>query len=377
MTDKPLVSIIVPILNGERFIRESIESIFAQTFSNWELLLVDDGSSDNSVHIARKYAEKYPEKIFFLMHEGHQNKGVSATRNLGIKHSRGELVAFLDQDDIWFPNKLERQVRIMQENPDVGIVVNPAMYWNEDGSKNPQPMSLSPYKNPPGAWVPKIIETEDNTACPSAVLVRTSVIRMVGGEEESFGLIEDTVFWVKISLVTSFYYDPEPLLLYRIHSQSMWNGAPENKRHQARIRFYIWLKQYLPSHNNTQFKVELPVIQQRLYFALVRYLINTKQFESGSAVIELIEQLPDAPKDAEWNYLVASCLHGSQIKPQEALLRYNLALNYGYDEFLISYNRGILHKQLGNIAEAKKDLLRAIELKPDEDAIKRILANMH
>ena len=255
MGKDPIVSVIVPFLNGEQFIHEAIDSVFMQTYDSWELLLVDDGSTDHSTEIAKEYANKYPDKVHYLMHEKHQNKGLSASRNLGVAHSHGEFIAFLDVDDIWFPNKLEKQVNIMKEDPDIGVVVNPAFYWYEDGNKILQPMTLSVGKNQPTAWIIKILEGEDNTACPSAVLIRTDILRRVGGSEELFrGLFEDAVLWIKINLYASYYYDPECLLLYRIHSQSLWNGASENQRQLARMRFYVWLGDCLNRYDSTQFK---------------------------------------------------------------------------------------------------------------------------
>jgi glycosyltransferase involved in cell wall biosynthesis len=104
--DKPVVSIVVIFLNAEQFIREAIESAFAQTYKCWELLLVDDGSADGSKAIAHQYAALYPERVLYLEHHDHQNRGMSASRNLGVSHARGKYIAFLDADDVWLPHKL-------------------------------------------------------------------------------------------------------------------------------------------------------------------------------------------------------------------------------------------------------------------------------
>src|SRR5215207_11709928 len=110
MTSKLLVSSVMIFLNAEKFIEEAIESVFAQTYDNSELLLVDDGSTDDSTQIALRYAERDPEKVRYLEHPGHRNRGMSASRNLGVSHAEGEYVAFLDADDVWLPYKLQRQV---------------------------------------------------------------------------------------------------------------------------------------------------------------------------------------------------------------------------------------------------------------------------
>src|SRR5919107_1887161 len=110
MSSRPLVSTVVAFLNGERFIEEAIESVLAQTYDNWELLLVDDGSTDGSTRIALQCAEQYPAKVRYLEHLGHQNCGMSASRNLGVSRAKGQYIAFLDADDVWLPHKLQQQV---------------------------------------------------------------------------------------------------------------------------------------------------------------------------------------------------------------------------------------------------------------------------
>src|SRR5512135_1708649 len=123
-----LVSVIIPFYNCERFLREAIESVLAQSYKLWELLLVDDGSTDGGTEIAREIAALQPDKIFYLEHAGHANCGVTRTRNLGVGQSRGEFLAFLDGDDVWLPRKLEVQVHHLRENPDAGLIFGPSEY---------------------------------------------------------------------------------------------------------------------------------------------------------------------------------------------------------------------------------------------------------
>src|SRR5256885_6022630 len=117
-TPSPLVSAITIFYNGKTFIAEAIESVVAQTYPSWELLLVDDGSTDGASEIARDYAARHPERIRYLEHDGHRNRGMSASRNLGLQHSRGALVAFLDSDDVWLPEKIARQVATLDAHPE-------------------------------------------------------------------------------------------------------------------------------------------------------------------------------------------------------------------------------------------------------------------
>lgn len=110
---EPLVSIIMPCYNAERYVVQSIESVLAQTYQNWELLITDDGSTDKSVEIISKYCTK-DERINVLVPDEHQ--GIARTRNMSISRSKGRFVAFLDSDDIWYPEKLEKQVGYMLDN---------------------------------------------------------------------------------------------------------------------------------------------------------------------------------------------------------------------------------------------------------------------
>jgi glycosyltransferase involved in cell wall biosynthesis len=115
--------------NSERYITEAIDSVLAQTFTDFELLLVDDGSTDTSSAIARDYVNRSPTTVRYLEHEGHANRGMSAARNLGLRNAVGEFVALIDSDDVWRPNKLAEQLRILELHPGLGMVSGTVRYW--------------------------------------------------------------------------------------------------------------------------------------------------------------------------------------------------------------------------------------------------------
>lgn len=128
---EPLVSIITPLYNSEKYIAETIESVLAQTYSNWEMIIVDDCSKDNSTKIVEEYQKK-DRRIKLYRNE--INKGVSYTRNRAIDLSQGKYIAFLDSDDLWKKEKLEKQIKFMEEK---NVVLSYTAYEkiNEDGSK--------------------------------------------------------------------------------------------------------------------------------------------------------------------------------------------------------------------------------------------------
>lgn len=126
MMNYPKVSVIIPDYNGEKYIAEAIESALGQTYRNFEIIVVNDGSADNSYEKIKPYLPS----VKYIFQE---NQGVAAARNTGIKHSSGELIAFLDQDDLWLPEKLELQVDYLLRNPDVGLVHSNMSYIDEQG----------------------------------------------------------------------------------------------------------------------------------------------------------------------------------------------------------------------------------------------------
>src|SRR5215207_8996520 len=125
----PLVSIITPFYNVEAYLAETIESVIHQDYVNWELILIDDGSSDASTAIAKSYADKFPSKIFYLEHSNHSNRGAAASRNEGISMAKGELISFLDSDDCLLPNKLQEQVALFKQMPEASVICESTKYW--------------------------------------------------------------------------------------------------------------------------------------------------------------------------------------------------------------------------------------------------------
>jgi glycosyltransferase involved in cell wall biosynthesis len=253
MSNKPLVSVIIIFLNAERFIEEAIESVIGQTYSNWEILLVDDGSTDSSSEIARYYAALYNSRVRYLEHDRHENRGMSASRNLGINNSKGEYIAFLDSDDVWLPNKLERQITILEDYPEVALVYGTTKIWRSwsDNSSDKQ------YDKPQKLIVkvdsvtrpPKLLEIFlcKEYATPTEILVRSQIVKSLGGFEDSFrGMYEDQVFLAKVCLQYSVFASSECWLKYRIHPDSCCNVEVKAGRHdEARIVFLNWLSKYL------------------------------------------------------------------------------------------------------------------------------------
>jgi glycosyltransferase involved in cell wall biosynthesis len=278
----PLASCIMIFLNAERFIQEAIQSIFAQTEPSWELLLVDDGSTDGSTSLARHYAEQRPGKVRYLEHEGHQNLGMSASRNLGISNARGANIAFLDSDDVWLPNKLRAQLTMLDDYPEAGMVYGPTQYWyswtnrREDRERDfmgiigVEPDTLV---EPPDLLKQTLRDGGATLPGICSILARREAVAAVNGFETSFrGPYEDQAFLVKMFLKHSILVSDSCLDLYRQHpnsccSQAIARGDYHPMRpHPARRTFLTWLAEYLSAEG-----VKDPEIWNALHRALRPY----------------------------------------------------------------------------------------------------------
>lgn len=256
---KPLVSVIVPFLNVELFINEAIESVFAQTYDNWELLLVDDGSTDGSSDRAREVAEGCPKKVRYLEHDGHQNRGLPASRNLGLAQARGEYIALLDADDVWLPEKLEQQVLILESNPEAAMVYGRSGYWRSwtgdaaDFDRDFVPelgIEADTLVPAPRLLLLSYPLGVAPTPCPSDILLRRAALERVGGFEESFinhyTMYEDQAFLAKIYLEESVFVAGQCWDRYRLRPDSCVSTVTRNGQYSAVRQFFLnWFEGYL------------------------------------------------------------------------------------------------------------------------------------
>jgi glycosyltransferase involved in cell wall biosynthesis len=283
--DGPLVSIIMIFLNEEKFIDDAIRSIVAQSYSNWELLMVDDGSTDSSTGIARRYALEHPQRVHYLEHPSHENRGMSASRNLAIRYCRGKYISFLDADDTWLPRKLEQQLAIIETQPEAAMVCGRAQFWHswtgkpEDSGRDflqELEVQLDALITPPSLFV-LFLKNEWASVCD--ILMRRRVVEAVGGYDDSFrGMYEDQVFNAKVCLEFSVFVSSESWYRYRQHSEActiLSNRAGQYP--QKRREFLNWLEAYLVEKGMTGTDVwkVLKAEQWRLRHLLLSNLLQT------------------------------------------------------------------------------------------------------
>ena len=260
--DSLRVSVITLFLNGEAYLAEAIESVIAQTFTNWEFLLVDDGSGPAATAIAKEYAARLPGRIRYLEHPNHENRGMSATRNLGIRHARGELIAFIDADDIWLPSKLAAHVDLLDAHPEVGMVCGTTIYWHSWSGGEDQFVPTGHQQDvvvyPPDAALAVFPLGTAPPPSMSDIVLRADLVRRLGGFEEQFtGHYESRVFLSKLFLSAPVYFCSIASNKYRQHPASCVQTAIREGKHlENRLRFLEWLEQYLKAIDNIDPRVK-------------------------------------------------------------------------------------------------------------------------
>lgn len=258
MTTAPVVSVITPFLNAAPFIEESIESVRGQTFAAWELILVDDGSSDASTAIARAYASREPERIHYIEHPGRANLGTSAAINAGLRHARGRFIALIDADDVWLPHKLQEQVELLDAHPEAGMLYGNSLFWRSwTGSPDDAGHDFAPalgvppdtLSTPPDLLA-RCLRGEAAVPCPCSVLMRRDVVERVGGFEEAFRVtFSDQAFYTKMFLAAPVYVAGKIWDKYRIHPRSAIAVAKRDGTLREERRLYLaYVMRYLTEH---------------------------------------------------------------------------------------------------------------------------------
>ena len=209
----PRVTVIIPCYNREEFIKSTIDSALLQTYKKTEVIAVDDGSTDGT----RKILDGYGGLIRVLEHPGRANRGQSAAINLAIRSSESEYVAVLDSDDLWAPQKIERQVNFLEARPEIGLVYSNGYAIDENGSRL---YSIFPAghkeTNRPGA-----ILLDCYAGCPSGHLVRRRTLDEAGDYDEELRSAQDHDMLIRLAEITKLAFLNEDLWFYRIHGDTL------------------------------------------------------------------------------------------------------------------------------------------------------------
>ena len=237
----PLVSVIIPTFNRATMVGQAVESVLAQTFSDFELIVVDDGSTDET----EKVLSGYLDQILYLQQP---NRGVSAARNRGIRRARGQLIAFLDSDDLWLPEKLFRQTRFFHHRPEA-LICQTEEIWIRNGRRvNPKKRHQ---KLSGDIFVPSL---ELCLVSPSAVMLRRLLFDEIGFFDEALPACEDYDLWLRISSRHPVHLIDTPLIIKQGGHDDQLSRAPGLDRHRVAA-----LKKIIDTGSLNEFQIKKAV----------------------------------------------------------------------------------------------------------------------
>ena len=272
----PTLSVICVFYNAADYLSEAIESVLAQDFADFELLLVDDGSTDGSDGIARAFAENNPDKVRCLAHPATVNRGISASRNLGLAQARADIVAFIDADDRWTSGKLREQLAIFERFPALDAVCGTVRYWRSWAGGEDEMIRSGHAQDrvihPPEALLRMYPLGTAAAPCPSDLMLRRAKVLALGGFEEAFPtMYEDQAFLAKLYLEGTIYCAGSHWLDYRLHDEScMARAISEGRYPEVRERFLRWFAGYVRSRPNPPLRVRLAIEKALLRYRLPR-----------------------------------------------------------------------------------------------------------
>lgn len=218
--NQPLISVIIPVFNGSQFISQTIDSVFKQTYTNIEIIIVDDGSTDNSVSLVKSLS-----KDIKIVEQN--NKGAAAARNSGVDESKGEFIAFLDSDDIWHPQKLEIQIDALRG---CEWCYTDTLFLGGINDGISDSFFTKKYE---GFILDKIVT--GNFIGTSTVLLSRNLFNLAGGFNSSLRSIEDWEFWCRVSSFSEIRYIPQSLVKYRVHPSSVSRSARGNIENHMKV----------------------------------------------------------------------------------------------------------------------------------------------
>ena len=235
---EPLVSIILTLYNGEKFVRETIESALAQTYTNWEMIVVNDASTDGSADIVSSLDDPRIRLVTLA-----ENGQLCNAHIIGDSEAKGKYMAVLDKDDLWEPDKLEKQVAYLEENPDTGACFTMMSFIDEYGQPKEDPVLQSVFTAPNRSraeWIHELLTTGNHLCHPSA-MVRMDALREAGDYRMLYLQVQDYDLWLRIALKHNIHVIQEPLVRYRRFDES-GSLSQKSRENDRRVFFeYAWI----------------------------------------------------------------------------------------------------------------------------------------
>lgn len=220
----PLISVIIPVYNGARTIRETIDSVLSQSFSDFELLIINDGSTDNTLDVVARFSD--PRIHVF----SYPNAGSNPSRNRGIDFAKGDYLSFIDADDLWTPDKLEAQLQALRDNPLAGV----AYSWTDCLDEKGQFLRQGPHARVSGDVLANLLLT-DWIGSGSNVLIRKQTCIEAGKFDESLPNAQDWDMWLRLAARCQFACVPRVQVLYRVSAHSLSTNVERMEAASLRV----------------------------------------------------------------------------------------------------------------------------------------------
>lgn len=324
MKINPLVSVIIPTYNSASIISKAIDSALQQDYTNYEIIIVDDCSTDNTKQVVDCYCTKESKIVYFRLE---QNLGPAAARNKGLENARGELIAFLDADDEWIPEKLSMQVELFARHPEMDLLFTEVEIMDLITGKTrlystinkifQRQLSLIPdSKNPDLYKLEGSIKRElylGNFICISSVLVRNKNLEIIKGFDNNRFGTEDLDIWVRLADLTQFYYWHKITAKYNWMSNSI---SRINDRRLEELLRYHKASLFSPDYRDMK-----DIIYRNLYLTYKLMIINyANHWKIMKAGITYIDSLHYPLKKDLWIYTMASILGPLPLKIKNQLI---------------------------------------------------------
>ena len=275
-----VISVITPTYNRARFLPAAVASVLSQTFGDFELIIVDDGSEDNTPDVLKPFLAD--RRVRYVYQE---NQGQSHARNLALKQATGDFIAFLDSDDVWAPDKLEKQLAVFRANSEVDIVHGDEAIINEQGSV----VSLQNMRRYSGRITRYLLA--DNSVSITTALVRRRCFDEMGGFDTSVGVADDYELWLRFSARYCYQYEPGIVASYRVMADQI--SSDKRRRYAANERI---IQQFLARYGEVLSPGERRWGLARFYCRKARYFASAG--ERGKAVGAIAGALHNAPLDS-------------------------------------------------------------------------------
>ncbi|ESQ87131.1 hypothetical protein ABAC460_21410 [Asticcacaulis sp. AC460] len=231
----PSVSIVTASYNYESYIGETLRSVLSQDHGDWELIIVDDGSSDNSVRIIEAFAAS-DRRIRLLTHPGGQNRGLAQTLKLGLRHAHGDLIAFLESDDLWRPDCLSRRCELFARHPDADVLFNAVVPFGDEAEcrRYLRDARVREHRLGRTAWprpIGRMMLFENVIPTFSSVMIRRETLKFID-LDPPFDCFVDWWLYCQLALRHRFLYVEEALTLWRKHGRS-YTRSTDTRRHPS------------------------------------------------------------------------------------------------------------------------------------------------